>query len=91
MSLTLTQSNDAAKGSYRITDVTGTERAVHVGCPDCGTVKLLDDVHITPEGEVRPAFSCACGFQDMLILAGWEEMRPGFPSAQRSGGNPSPR
>ena len=66
------------------------ERAVHIGCPECGVVVLLHDVHITPEGEVRPAFMHPCGFTDMVHLQGWSTLRPGMPTAQRVS-NPTSR
>ena len=90
MAKLLPQSTDAAKGTYRVTFVTDLDRAVHVGCPECGVVVPLHDVHITPEGEVRPAFVHSCGFTDMLQLAGWTGLRPGVPTAQR-GSNPTAR
>lgn len=85
----LTLSTDAAQGTYRTTHVTDLERSVHVGCPACGTIQLLRDVHISPEGDVRPTFTCACGFQDALRLAAWKTLRPQFPTAGRRGGNPT--
>jgi hypothetical protein len=90
MATTLNPSNDAAQGTYRVTFVTDIERAVHVGCPECGAVVLLHDVHISPEGEVRPNFMHGCGFNDTLQLAGWTTLRPSFPTAQR-GSNPTAR
>ena len=88
--VTLKPSADAAKGTYRVNFVTDVERAVHVGCPECGEVVLLHDVHIGDQGEVRPAFSHPCGFNDMIQLAGWSSLRPGIPTAQR-GTNPTNR
>ncbi len=87
---TLQPDQTAAKGTYRTTPVTDIDRAVHIGCPECGEVVLLHDIHITPEGEVRPAFMHGCGFTDMLMLAGWTTLRPGVPTANR-GSNPTAR
>lgn len=91
MATTLTQSQDAAKGTYKVTQVAQLERAVHVGCPSCGDVSPLRNAHITPEGEVRPPFLCACGFHDSLVLGGWSSQRAEVPTVQRRGTNPTTR
>ncbi len=92
MATTLPQSQDAAKGTYKVTQVAPMDRAVHIGCPSCGVATPLSrQAHITPDGEVRPTFLCECGFNDDLVLGNWASQRAEVPSVQHRGTNPLTR